>query len=302
MTYRILLDTSSLMYRAFFSIPPSVTNAEGQPVNALHGYLDMTSRLISNYHPDETVHVYDADWKPAPRVAAFAGYKSKRLPDPAGLPEQFVMLREVLDALGLAQAEAPGWEAEDAIGALAAPVRGRDRVDVVTGDRDLIQLVRDPHVRVLFTLRGVTEVRVLDEAGVLEKYGVPAARYAEFAILRGDPSDALPGVPGVGEKTARALVVAYPSLDAMMEDAKWAKESDRPLQRSASLRAKVRDAAEYLHAMREVVPIKTDVDVSSWRAERDDARLGELAERYRLGGPVRRLNEALAARPAAGRR
>jgi 5'-3' exonuclease len=290
------------MYRAFFSIPPTVTDGRGQPVNAIHGYLDMTGRLISNYAPDDVVHVYDDDWKPAPRVRAYAGYKAKRPPDPPGLPEQFGILRELLDAFGLPQAEAPGWEAEDAIGTLAAQAGRDDRIDVVTGDRDLIQLVRDPQVRVLFTLRGVTDVRVLDEAGVMEKYGVPASRYAEFAILRGDPSDGLPGVRGVGEKTARSLVEAYPSVEAMVEDARWSKGSDRPLQRSPSLRGAIRDASGYLEAMRDVVPIKRDLELRTWQAERDDARLDELSERYRVVRPVRRLREALAGGPPAGRR
>lgn len=302
MTSRVLLDTSSLMYRAFFSMPSTVIDERGKPINAVHGYLDMTSRLISDHRPDEVVHVYDDDWKPAPRVRAYAGYKAHRPPDPEGLPEQFVVLREVLDAFGLPQAEAPDWEAEDAIGSLVARAGRRDRIDIVTGDRDLIQLVRDPQVRVLFTLRGVTDIRVLDEAGVLEKYGVPASRYADFAILRGDPSDGLPGVRGVGEKTARALVLAYPTLEALVEDARWAKASDRPLQRSASLRAAVRDAADYLKAMQDVVPIRTDLEVRAWQRERDESRLEELAARYRLTGPIRRLREALAGRGPGTRR
>jgi 5'-3' exonuclease len=294
MAHRVFLDTSSLMYRAFFSVPPSVLDERGRPINAVFGYLDMTSRFVSTYRPDEVVHVYDDDWKPAPRVRAYTGYKAHRPPDPEGLPEQFGVLREVLDALGLPQADAPNWEAEDAIGSLVARAGRRDRIDIVTGDRDLIQLVRDPQVRVLFTLRGVTDIRVLDEAGVFEKYGVPASRYADFAILRGDPSDGLPGVKGVGEKTARALVLAYPNLEALVEDAKWAKAADRPLQRSASLRAAVREAAGYLKAMHEVVPIRTDLEVRTWRNEQNEARLEELSATYRLGGPIGRLREALA--------
>jgi 5'-3' exonuclease len=296
MTSTLLLDTSSLMYRAFFSVPPSVTNAEGQPINAMHGYLDMVSRLIADRRPDACVHVYDHDWRPAARVRLYEGYKAQRKPDPEGLPEQFVILRSVLDALGMPQAEAEGWEAEDAIGALAARVKGKDRAEIVTGDRDLIQLVRDPHVRVLFTVRGVSELRVLDEGGVLKHYGVPASRYAEFAILRGDPSDGLPGVHGVGEKTARALIEAYPSLDALVADAKAERRTGRPLQRSASLRASVRDAASYIEAMQEVVRIRTESDVRTWQEEPDDAAADALAERYRLTGPVRRLREALTGR------
>jgi 5'-3' exonuclease len=297
-TYQVLLDTSSMMYRAFFSMPTSVTDAEGQPVNAVHGYLDMVARLVADRRPDEAVHVYDHDWRPAPRVALYSGYKANRQPDPDALPGQFGVLREVLDALGQPQAEAPGWEAEDAIGAICARLGRRDRVDVVTGDRDLIQLVRDPQVRVLFTVRGVSELRTLDEAGVLERFGVPASRYADFATLRGDASDGLPGVRGVGEKTARALVDAYPDLATLVQDASSPRRTGAPLQRSASLRASIKEAAGYLEAMRRVVPIRTDVTVSSWSGQRDEAALEKLAGKYRLGGPIRRLKAVLAAGPS----
>jgi 5'-3' exonuclease len=294
MAHRIFLDTSSLMYRAFFSTPPTVRDGAGRPINAVHGYVDMTGYLVAQRRPDEIVHCYDADWRPAARVREYDGYKAHRPPDPEGLPEQFDVLREVLEAAGFVQAEAPDWEGEDCIGALCAGAPDQDRVDIVTGDRDLIQLVRDPNVRVLFTLRGVSELRVLDEAGVLEKYGVPASRYAEFAILRGDPSDGLPGVRGVGEKTARQLVNAYPTIDAMVEDARAERRSKGPLQRSRSLRAGIASSAGYLDAMRRIVPIRTDVPVKTWGGERDDAKLDELAERYRLTGPIRRLRQAWA--------
>src|SRR5207302_2514241 len=148
---RLLLDTSSLMYRAFFSVPDTIRGRDRRPVNAVHGYLDMTARLVERYRPDECIHVFDSDWRPAPRVARYEGYKAQRPVDPEGLPEQFALLQEALGALGLPWAEAPGWEAEDAIGAIVANRPG-DRFGIVTGDRDLLQLVRDPHVKVLFTL------------------------------------------------------------------------------------------------------------------------------------------------------
>jgi 5'-3' exonuclease len=293
MTYRILLDTSSLMYRAFFSMPATVTDPSGRPVNAIHGYIDMVASLISSRRPDQAVHVYDHDWRPAPRVALYAGYKANRAPDPEGLPEQFVFLREILDALGQPQAEAPGWEAEDAIGAMCARLGRRERVDIVTGDRDLIQLVRDPSVRVLFTVRGVSNLRTLDEAGVKERYGIPAGCYADFAILRGDPSDGLPGVRGVGEKTALALVEAYPDLQSLVEDASAPRRTGGPLRRSAALRASIRDAAGYLEAMRLIVPIRTDIDVTSWERRPVKGNLDDLAERYGVKGPMTRLRKAL---------
>jgi 5'-3' exonuclease len=293
-TRRLYLDTSSLMYRAFFALPDFIKDAEGKPINAVHGYLDMVARLVQSREPDEVVHNYDHDWRPAPRVASYAGYKAQRAPDPEGLPEQFGVLRKVLDAFGhMTQAEAEGWEAEDAIGTQVAGTKGRDRADIVTGDRDLIMLVRDPHVTLWFTRKGVTVMDRFDEAGVLEKYGVPASRYAEFAILRGDPSDGLPGVKGVGEKTARTLILAYPSLDALIEDANAPVRTGAPLQRSRALRASIKDAADYLRTMQEVVPIRRDLEVRTWGGEPDPKALAELAERYKLTNPIKRLTEAL---------
>jgi 5'-3' exonuclease len=294
---RLLLDASSLMYRAFFALPDSIRDGKGRPINAVHGYLDMTARLIRSREPGEVVHCYDDDWRPAPRVAAYSGYKATRAVDPDNLPEQFEMLGDMLDALGMRQVSAPGWEAEDAIGVLCARAGRRDRMEIITGDRDLVQLVRDPTVRVLFTRRGVSELDVLDEAAVLEKYGVPANRYAEFATLRGDPSDELPGVHGVGEKTARQLIEAYPSLEALVEDAQSDRRTGAPLKRSPSLRARIREAAPYLETMREVVPIKTDLELREWGGKRDDRALDKLAERLKLTGPVRRLRAAMGEGP-----
>ena len=286
MAHRLLLDTSSLTYRAFFALPTSIKAPDGRPINAAHGYLDMTANLVRDLGPDEIVHVFDHDWRPAPRVAAYAGYKSERAPDPEGLPEQFDVLREVLAALGHTLAEAPGWEADDAIGTMCAEIRAEDRIDVVTGDRDLLQLVIDgpPQVRVLFTIKGVSQLGTFDEAAVEEKYGVPASRYAEFAVLRGDPSDGLPGVRGIGEKTARTLVQTYPSLEVLL----GSLDALTP-----RLRASLNEARDYLTAMEEVVPIRTEVEVVVKRSDRDDARLDELGEQHRLSGPLSRLREAM---------
>jgi 5'-3' exonuclease len=290
MTRQLLLDTSSLLYRAFFGLPTSIKDPAGRAVNAVHGYLDMTARLYALRSPDVIVHVFDDVFVPAARAAAYPLYKAHRPEDPPELPPQFDLLKDVLDAFGLERARAPEWEADDALAALCASAAPDDEIGIVTGDRDLLQLVRDssPTVRVLFTVKGVTDLAEFDESAVLEKYGVPAARYVDFAILRGDPSDGLPGVPGVGEKTACRLVQTYRSLDALLDEAgSQSKRLAEQLDRSR----------EYVAAMRDVVPVRPDVSVIRERGQRDTARLEALAEQRRLGGPIRRLTEALDNQP-----
>ena len=287
-TKRLLLDVSSMMYRAYFALRDSIFTQDGRPVGALHGYLDMVARLVETRGPDEVVHVYDHDWRPVARTDLYADYKGQRQPDPEDLPPQFVLLRDVLDLTGMLQAETKNWEAEDAIGAFCLDAGPDDRLEIVSGDRDLIQLVRDPVVRLLFTVRGVSQLLELDEAGVLDKYDVPAARYAEFAILRGDPSDGLPGVRGVGEKTARALVQAYPSIDAMLEATDDQNASFKP-----GVRAALRAARPYLATMQQLVPVNAIAPLSLWAGDRDDEALRELAARLGITGPVRRLGAAL---------
>jgi 5'-3' exonuclease len=293
MTHRILLDVSSLVYRAFFSMPDTVTTPDGRPINAVYGYLDMVSRLIASRRPDEVVHVYDHDWRPVARVDIYAGYKATRPEEPEAITTQFELLRKVLDHTGTLQAQTEGWEAEDAIGAFAVEADEPDLVEIVSGDRDLIQVVRDPVVKLLYTLRGVSELAEYDEAGVLAKYGVPASRYVDFAILRGDPSDALPGVKGVGQKTARELVNAYPTLDALLEAATTPLVRDGPLKGKTALKSKLLEARDYLDAMRRLVPVNATAPLSVWSGERDDARLKELGEELGLKGPIQRLLAAL---------
>lgn len=282
----MLLDTSSLTYRAYFALPTSIRDPQGQPVNAVRGVLDMHARLMTDHRPDEVVHVFDHDWRPAPRVAAYEGYKAQRADEPEDLTPQFGLLRRVLAAFGLPMVEAPGWEADDAIGTLCAQAGADERIDVVTGDRDLLQLVRDqaPTVRVLFTLRGVSELGVFDEAGVLERYGIPAERYVDFAILRGDSSDGLPGVRGIGEKTARQLIQRYGSVRELLTHV-----DELPPAMARNLRA----AVDYIGAMLQIVPVERSVELDWTRTERDDAALDALAAEHALDGPINRLREAL---------
>lgn len=262
-------------------------------MGSVYGYLDMVTKLVTTRRPDEIVHVYDHDWRPTARTRLYDGYKSARPPEPEDLTVQFVILRGLLEATGAVQAHAPDWEAEDAIGGICAQAGPDDRYEIVSGDRDLLQLVRDPVVRLLFTVRGVTELREFDEQAVLEAYGVPAERYVDFAILRGDPSDGLPGVRGVGEKTARALVQTYPDLDALLADAAAESPKPGPLKGAPALRTRVLAAADYLAAMRKLVPINATTPVDVWTGARDDEVADELAETNGLKGPLRRLRGAL---------
>ncbi len=291
--YRLLLDVSSLMYRAFFAMGETVTSPAGRPVGAVYGYLDMVTKLVVSRRPGEVVHVYDHEWRPVARTEIYPAYKHNRPPDPEALPPQFSLLRAILDLTGMPQAMTRGWEAEDAIGALCAEATEADRLEMVSGDRDLIQLVRDPVVRLLFTVRGVSELAELDEAAVLERYGVPARRYTDFAILRGDPSDALPGVRGVGEKTARALVATYGSLEEMLADAAAAEPRPGPLRGKPALRARLLESTEYIDAMRRLVPVNASAPLDRWSGRRDDASLAELADELGLRGPITRLRAAL---------
>ena len=218
----MLLDTASLYYRAFYGMPETVTAPDGTPVNAVRGLLDMVARLVKDVRPGRLVACLDADWRPAFRVAAIPSYKAHRAePDgteqtPPGLAVQIPMVTQVLEAAGVTIAEHAGYEADDVIATLAA--RSPTPVDVVTGDRDLFQVVDDSRgVRVLYTVRGIGNIGAVDEAEVAKKYGIPGRAYADFAVLRGDPSDGLPGVPGIGEKTAAALINAFGGIDAIME-------------------------------------------------------------------------------------
>ena len=299
MTHRLLLDVSSLTYRAFFALRDTVFSPDRRPVGAVHGYLDMVSRLVASRRPTEVVHVFDHDWRPVARTELYPNYKANRQPDPEDLPPQFELLRGALDLTGMMQAQTREWEAEDAIGAFCVEAGPRDRIEIVSGDRDLIQVVRDPIVKLLFTVRGVSELLELDEAGVLAKYGVPASRYAEFAILRGDPSDDLPGVKGVGEKTARELVTAYGSIDEMLAEASVPFPQSGPLRGRSALRASLRAAEPYLRAMQRLVPVNSDPPLEIWAGERDDDGLRAFGDENGLRGPVQRL---LAALDSAGTR
>jgi len=280
------LDAPSLVYRAFFGVPNTIKDRDGRPVNAVRGFLDMLATLNAR-RPDEVVAVFDAEWRPQFRVDQYAGYKSERPDEPPELTRQFELLPDILDAAGVARAEAAGFEADDAIATLCAAVSGDDTATVVTGDRDLLCLVRDPHVSLLFTVRGVTDLAEFDEAAVAAKYGVPPSQYCEFAMLRGDSSDGLPGVPGVGPVTAVTLLKRWGSIDGIYEHL-----DELPLKQ----RLKFKEAHAYLDAVRGVVVPVYDAPLK--RTEKttpDEPWLRDLAEQHNLEGPVERLLRSLRA-------
>jgi 5'-3' exonuclease len=287
-TSRLLIDGPSLIYRAFFAVPKTITDPHGQPVNAVRGFVDMIGQLITDHHPDQVIAVIDADWRPAFRVAAYPGFKANRPEEPLELTPQLGLIDTVLDAAGIARGEAAGLEADDVIATLSCDTRGDDRDAIVTGDRDLLSLVRDPNVRLLFTVKGVRELKVFDEAEVRKSYGIPPQAYADFATLRGDPSDELPGVRGIGPKIAADLLGKFGSLDNLM-----ANLDSVP----AQLRSRLRGATDYLAAMKIVVPLITDADVAITEPHPPDReRLATLAKERNLTGAITRLLSAIDAR------
>ena len=296
----MLLDSASLYFRAFYGVPETMTAPDGTPVNAVKGLLDMIARLIRARHPARLVACLDFDWRPAFRVAALPSYKAHRAnPDgsevvPAALSAQIPIILDVLAAAGVQMVGARGYEADDIIGTLATAAS--QPVEVVTGDRDLFQLVDDERdIKIAYVARGVANLELVDEATVTAKYQIPGRSYAAFAALRGDPSDGLPGVPGVGEKTAAALVRVFGSIEAMLA-ALDAGHGGFPM----GSRAKLVAARPYLEACLPVVRVATDAPVKLEGGElpsvpASPARIAELDQRWDLGSSLGRALAALAA-------
>lgn len=306
----MLLDTASLYFRAFHALPTSITAPDGRPVNAVRGFLDLLATLLTRFAPSHLVACLDADWRPAWRVELVPTYKAHRVnpasPDRESAPDelgpQVEILLEVLSALGVSAVGAARYEADDVIATLAA--RGAsdagpdDRIDIVTGDRDLFALVRpetssSPGIRVLYPVPSVAKLTVMDAAEVLDRYGVPPEQYVDVATLRGDSSDGLPGVAGVGEKTAVRLLREFGSLPELLAAAERGDERLR-----APLAGKLRQHRGYLEAAAHVVRLVGDIplpeiDGAVPAAPPDPRRVSELAERYNLVNPIRRCGKAL---------
>ncbi len=304
MTDRLmLLDSASLYFRAFYGVPDTVRAPDGTPVNAVRGFLDIISRLVTTYRPTHLVACWDDDWRPQWRVDLIPTYKTHRVaevvavgPDVEVVPDplevQVPVIRDVLDALGIVIVGQEAHEADDVIGTLAT--RADLPVDIVTGDRDLFQLVDDARdVRVIYTARGMSNLEVVTDATVVAKYGVLPSQYADFATLRGDSSDGLPGVAGIGEKTAAGLLAAHGDLAGILAAAETGEGM------SAGVRAKLDAGRPYLAVAPTVVEVVRDLPLPEIDArlrpldEQRRADAASLAERWALGTAMTRILETL---------
>ena len=298
----MLLDTASLYYRAFYGMPETVTAPDGTPVNAVRGLLDAIGRLVRDRAPSRLVACLDADWRPRFRVAAIPSYKAHRAePDgteqtPPGLAVQIPLITQVLEAAGITLAEHAGYEADDVIATLAhrAADRGDGPVEVVTGDRDLFQLVDDARqVRVLYTIKGLSRLDPVTEPEITQKYAIPGRAYGDFAVLRGDPSDGLPGVPGIGEKGAAALIRAFGSVDGIVTALDKGHGGFPP-----GTRKKLEAARSYLDIAPFVVKTATDVPLPEVEGSLpavppDPGMLDEIGAALGLGSSLTRFRAAV---------
>ena len=296
----MLLDTASLYFRAFHGVPDTVRSPDDKPVNAMRGLLDMIAKLVSEFEPTDLVACWDDAWRPRWRVELIPSYKAHRVERetdagsveivPELLTPQIPVIRELLEALGIPVIGAADHEADDVIGTLAS--HSRMPVDVVTGDRDLIQLVDDARsVRVIYTGRGMSHLELLDDATVEAKYGVTPQQYVDFAVLRGDPSDGLPGVAGVGEKTAVSLLKEFGDLAGIQ-----AAAADPSIALASAVRGKITAAQDYLAVAPKVVEVVRNLDLGDHgrlAAERSDA-LDKLDATWGLGSSLKRARAALA--------
>ncbi|BBY35657.1 flap endonuclease [Mycolicibacter minnesotensis] len=311
----LLLDGASMWFRSYFGVPSSITAPDGRPVNAVRGFFDSVATLITRQRPGRLVVCLDLDWRPQWRVDLIESYKAHRVAGevsadlaaasdieevPDDLTPQVEMIAELLDAFGITTGGAPEFEADDVLGTLAAAER-RDPVIVVSGDRDLLQVVTEHPVAVsvLYLGRGLARATLWGPGEVAEHYRLPVERagaaYAEMALLRGDPSDGLPGVPGIGEKTAAGLLTQYGSLAAVLDAA-----ADPGSALAKGVRAKLQAGRDYIDAAGPVVRVVTDAPVSLStpsdtlpRVAADPPRVAALAERLGVGSSIARLQRAL---------
>lgn len=315
----MVLDSASMYFRAFYGVPDTFRAPDGSPVNAVRGFLDAVARLVVTHRPTRLIAAWDNDWRPAFRVAAIPSYKAHRVaPEsgdaiessslaeavPAELAPQVDVIVAALGLLGIARVGVDGYEADDVIGTLAsAPGR---HIDVVTGDRDLFQVIDDERdVTVLYTASGSGGPQRVTAEQLRAKYGVGPDQYADFALLRGDPSDGLPGVAGIGEKTAARLLQDFGGIEAVLAAARGVTVGQTvpvtPLTRRNS--ANLIAAADYIERARDVVRVATDLPIpdavlrgsaADLRAgPRDAAALAEFSRRWGIRSSVQRIAAAL---------
>ena len=291
----LLVDAPSLIYRALFSTPDTITTPAGTPINAGYGFLRMLARLIGDQDPDYVACASDENWRPSWRVDLVASYKAHRAE--AGSPQELAeeklapqvpVIYALLEACGVKVVGHPEYEAEDIIATLAERAPGR--VGIFSGDRDLFQLVEDPRCFILYPIRGVSEIDVVDEAFIEKKYGIPGRSYADYAVLRGDPSDGLPGVRGIGDKLASSLVAKYKSLDAIIAAAEEGESQGMAL-------TKVRKDLDYVRRARRVVTIPRDVPLPAVDLTRPrdlpEEQIRAEARDHGVENPIRALMAAL---------
>lgn len=300
MSRLMLLDSASLYFRAFFGVPDTMKAPDGTVVNAVRGMVDFVATLAGRYEPTGIVACWDDDWRPQWRVDLIDTYKTQRLGDTGGeadttgglLGPQVPLIAEALGLLGIPVIGAPEAEADDVIGTLAAQADGP--VEVVTGDRDLFQVVDDQRgVRVLYTARGVSKHDVVDAAWLRDRYGVDPGQYVDFAVMRGDASDGLPGVAGIGDKTAAVLLAEFADLDGIVAAARDDTSSIKP-----RVRANLLSSGEYIAAAREVVAVRTEVVPPATYTlepltEDQQAAFRQFGQTWGLGGSVDRVLDAL---------
>jgi 5'-3' exonuclease len=295
----MLLDSASLWYRAYYGMPDSLVSPSGMPVNAIRGYLDMTARLIGMYKPNRIVACIEGDWRPSWRVELFPAYKANRLEEgseteeePETLTPQIPILLDLIDAFGIPMVGVDDYEADDVMATFATQEKGPIRV--VTGDRDLFQLVDDKKdVKVVYLAKGITNHDLVDSKWVAQKYGIPGDRYALFAMFRGDPSDGLPGVKGIGEKGSALIANTFKSVDEALQGARDGHQALTP-----ALAKKIIEGESYLKIAPTLVNVARDVALPKMSVElpskpSDLSRIYQMKEEYGLGASVDRLIAAL---------
>ncbi len=265
----LILDSATLYYRAFYALPEKMTAPDGHPHNAVRGFLSMLTKLIALHNPSGLVAAWDNDWRPAWRVELVPGYKTHRVQSGEGgeevpdtLSPQIDAIAAILDAWGVARIGIDGFEADDVIASVAAQHKGPSFV--VTSDRDLIQVVNDRVSLLLQVTGGVEGWPLLDPGDIEKKYGVSPTDYLAMAALRGDPSDGLPGIAGIGDKTACALVTEFGNLDTLVAAA-GAATFEKPL--TPRLAQRVTLGAAYLEAALAVITAETRLPVSQWSVD-----------------------------------